>query len=189
MLGMRRGLPSSLMRADAEVAQDLRADAVGAQVPLRGRRAPAPRRSGATRSISWPALSRAVEQHDHAASLPRRCAASASCSGHECAPRPASSRSSTRQRLVHAHQHLVAGLDLAAHQRQVQSAAGAVAIGDAAGTRRAACSISRSATRSISDLVAAAVARSGRRWCRSSGRARARTRPGRAGAPSCRRPS
>ena len=94
MLGMRRGLPSSFILRDAEVAQDLRADAVGAQVDrLRAaRRAPRLRAStcGSRVAASSPQLSSTATPRSLFCS-----AASARGSGQEWSDGPASSRSST----------------------------------------------------------------------------------------------
>ena len=62
MLGIRRGLASSRIFPDPEIAQDLRADAVDARVPLGAGRW----RAGSPVSPAGPGRFRAVQEDDHA---------------------------------------------------------------------------------------------------------------------------
>ena len=175
MLGMRRGLPSSFMRVHAAVRAGsarrrrrcagpsgrapARASARGAG-ELRQQRSDvfaavqqhAPRRAG------WPAIAASALRQRPGVAARGRCPAGP-------APTAARARAPAPRRR---------GVQLAVRQRQVQ-AAGAVAEGVAVelalrGVQRARGRRVRSATR------CGCGARSGRRWCRSSGRARARTR-------------
>ena len=189
MLGMRRGLPSSFMRRDAELAQDLRADAVGAQVHaaalgrVRGARG-ARRTARSSAAASSPQFSSTATPRSPLLQRGRAPRGS----GHECVAAAGVEQVEHRQRLVHAHQHLVVARPAAARQRQVQ-AAGAVAVGGAvelAVRRERACA--RRRARSAISLRLRCSIRSAMvpifRPC-----SRGEHAAGRAGAPSCRRRS
>ena len=187
MLGMRRGLPSSFMRRDAEVAQDLRADAVGAQVHLaaaaRGAvRAGAAAPAAAARRRPAPQLSSTATPRSLACS-----AASACGSGHEWSQVPASSRSITDSGSCTRTSTSSLGDPAAAVERQVQAA------GCGRGRR---CSRTRPARSHLARadaldqrFVAAAVLDQAGDGADLQAVLVRRTRSGRAGAPSCRRRS
>ena len=93
-----------------------------------------------------------------------------------------------RQRLVHAHQHLVARRPAAVRQRQVQ-AAGAVAVGGAVELALLRSASLRLPVRSISDSLRLRCSIRLGDGADLQAVLRRRTRSGRAGAPSCRRRS
>ena len=171
MVGMRRGLASRRILPDAEVAQDLRADAVGARVPFALRRAVDSALAGQAGEQGL-AVFRAVQQDDDAVAVlgQRRLRLVDRNRIAACCP----DRGSRAPRAVHARAPAFRRRPrmLALDQRQMRGAAGAVDIG-----------VQREFAVGGGNVLAGRRARpafrcrrgsgSGRRWCRSSGRVRA----------------
>ena len=168
------GCRARVMRRDAEIAQDLRADAVGAQVHRRLRGALRGRgHAGWQLREQRGGVARAVEQHRYAAR-----AALQRLQRARQRPRVAASGDVEQvhrgERFVHAHQHFVALLPAGRGTTPDAGRRLRSRIREAAKAAIRAEQIALAAALD-QDLVVAAVMRSGRRWCRSSGRASART--------------
>ena len=128
MLGHPRGAAMSRILPTPEVAQDLRADAVGGADPAARACGGA---AAAMRASARGSVPRSREQFS-STTTPSPPARSPQRLVHRprVARRVDVEQVEQRQRLVHAHQRLGAGLDLAAHQREVGLAARLVAVGE-----------------------------------------------------------
>ena len=150
MLGICAACASRLILSTPQVAQDLRADAVGAQVHA----ALAPARSRGAGAASAAPCALSPQLSSTATPVPARCDA---CERGIEAPRMRRARRRRAGRAPTAARARApafrSGCQLAAHQRQVRRVAGLVAVDDAARNAPRRCAISRSPTRSTSDSL------------------------------------